>query len=86
MHYELSENPILGFELLGLVKITSDHTFFLLPRAFNWAAYERKSRLGKWLVRLPNIIKDFMIALSFFASLVLVILQILEHFKILRQL
>ena len=81
-----SEDPVPGFEVLGFVKITDEHNIFLTPKVFKWADYENKTRLGKWWTRLPNTVKDFMIAFSFLASLVLAILQILELLKILPSL
>src|SRR5688572_20060536 len=46
------ENPVPGFEVLGLVKITGK-SFVLTPQIFKWAAYQNKSKFGKWWVRLP---------------------------------
>ena len=85
---QLPEDPLPGFEVLGLVKFTEESRVFLTPKAFKWAAYQKKSRLGKWWARLPGNVKDVMIFISFILSLVGVIissylayLQILERLK-----
>lgn len=77
----LSENPIPGFEALGFVKIIGDHNIFLMPKIFKWADYERKNSFLKWLSRLPNVVKDLMLATAFILALVLTILQIYEIVK-----
>lgn len=77
----LPEDPVPGFEVLGLVRITGEHNIFLTPKAFKWADYEKKNRFLKWWIRLPNVLKDIMLVIAFILSLVLTILQILEKFK-----
>lgn len=75
------EDPVPGFEALGLIKMTRQSTFFLTPKAFKWADYEKKNRILKWWVRLPDRIKEFMIVFSFVVSLILVLLQIWEKIR-----
>ena len=78
----LTENPALSYDVLGLIKYDQDkHVFVLTPKAFRWADYENKNWLLKFFARLPSWIKDFMIIVEFLLSLALTIFQILESLK-----
>jgi hypothetical protein len=75
---ELMEDPIPGFEVLGLVKKTDEHTLFLTPNLYEWADYEHKSGFMKWVYRNPNIARDVLLAISVLLSLTLLILKITQ--------
>jgi len=75
-------NPIISFDCLGLIILYNNNQFTLTPIAFKWAAYQKKSRLGKWWARLPGNVRDVMLAISFILALGLTILQILQALKI----
>lgn len=81
---DLPEDPIPGFEALGfIVRISGNQmkSIFLTPKLFKWVKYEKKNMFGKFWVRLPSWIKDFMIFVAFLLSLGLTILQIFESLK-----
>jgi len=75
---DLPEDPIPGFEVLGLVKITDQHSIFLTPKVFKWVNYENKNRFAKWWERNMSNTKDIILAISFVLSLALTILQIYQ--------
>ena len=79
----LPEDPVPGFEVLGFVKITGEHSIFFTLKVFSWADYEKKNQFLKWWIRHSNVLKDIMLITAFLLSLALTILQILEKFKIL---
>ena len=79
---EFLEDPTPGFEVLGLIKQTDEHTIFLTPKVFKWAKYERKNCLLKWAERNPNIIRDVFLAISFLLSFALLILEVLQKFEL----
>jgi hypothetical protein len=72
---DFMEDPVPGFEVLGLVKKTDEHTLFLTPNLFEWAEYEQKSGFMKWIARNPNLARDLLLAISILLSLTLLILQ-----------
>jgi hypothetical protein len=75
---ELPEDPVPGFEVLRLVKITDTHSIFLTPKIFAWADYQNKNRLMRWWARNLSNTKDIILAIAFILSLVLTILQIYQ--------
>jgi hypothetical protein len=75
---ELPEDPVPGFEVLGLVKITDEHNIFLTPKLFAWADYQSKNRFMRWWARNLSNTKDIILAISFTLSLILTILQIYQ--------
>jgi hypothetical protein len=82
IYLNLSENPAFAYDVLGLIKYDSEkHIFVLTPKAFNWADYENKRWVPKFLAKLPSKVKDFMIFIAFILSLALTVLQILESLK-----
>jgi hypothetical protein len=78
INVNLPEDPVPGFEVLGLAKITDKHSIFLTPKIFKWADYESKNKLTKWWARNLSNTKDIVLAISFVLSLALTILQIYQ--------
>jgi hypothetical protein len=80
------DNPMFCFDCYGLAKYYEAKAlgkiYILTPKAFKWAAYQKKSRLGKWWARLSGNVKDIMLAISFLLALGLTVLQILQALKI----
>jgi len=74
---QMSENPIPGYEVLGLVKYDEEkQLIYLTPKAFKWANYEDKNRFGKFWAR--QSLKDIMLGIAFVLSLMLTIFQVIE--------
>jgi hypothetical protein len=69
-------------EHLGLVELNDETSFFITPLAGEWADYQHKNRVTKWLARLSGETKDIILAISFILTLLLTILQILQIFKV----
>lgn len=76
---DFSENPVPGFEVLGLVKSTDKHTLFLTPKLFKWAEYEQKSGFMKWVARNPNLARDVLLAVSILLSLAILLLRLFQN-------
>jgi len=74
---QMSENPIPGYEVLGLVKYDeAKQLVYLTPKAFKWANYESKSWFGKFWAR--QSLKDIMLGVAFVLSLILTVFQVIE--------
>lgn len=76
---EFQENPIPGFEVLGLIKTIDEHTIFLSPKLFKWAEYEQKTQFMKWVARNPNIARDVLLAISILLSLIIIFLRVFQN-------
>jgi len=76
---KLQENPLPGFEVLGLIKKIDEHSLFLTPKLFMWTEYEQKNQFMKWIDRNPNLARDVLLALSILLSLVLLILRFSQN-------
>jgi hypothetical protein len=74
----LLENPVPGFEVLGLVKVTDNDNIFLTPKLFIWADYQNKNRFMRWWARNLSNTKDIILAIAFILSIVLTVLQIYQ--------
>jgi len=82
IYLELSEDPAVSFEMLGLVKYYEEKGIIVLtPKVFKWANYERKNWFLRIFSRLPSKVKDFMIFIAFVLSLALTVMQILQNLK-----
>jgi hypothetical protein len=75
---DLFEDPVPGFEVLGLVKRTDEHTLFLTPKLFKWADYEQKNQFMKWVARNPNLARDALLAISILLSITLILLRFFQ--------
>jgi hypothetical protein len=79
----LPENPVPSFEILGFVHYDEKQkTIILTPKLFKWAEYEKKNKIGKFWMRLPEAIKGTMLVIAFILSLILTIIEILQNLKI----
>ena len=84
----ISGDPLVSFDCLELIKIYGnlnrpmDHPFILTPKAYKWAEYQKKNRIGKWWARLPGNVKDIMLAISFLLSQAMTIIQFLQAIKV----
>jgi hypothetical protein len=84
-HIEINfpENPLPSFEVLGFIHYEEkQRTVIFTPQLFKWAKYEKKNTIGKFWMRLPEAIKDLMLAIAFILSLALTIIEILQNLKI----
>lgn len=75
---EFQEDPVPGFEVLGLVKKIDEHTLFLAPKLFRWVDYEQKSRFMQWVERNPNIARDVLLAISILLSVIFILLRVFQ--------
>lgn len=76
-------DPFQSFRVLGMMEIREvedqvTRTFILKPNAFEWANYQKKTPVGKWLERLPGNVRDIAIAVAFIFSVALTIIQIVQ--------
>lgn len=76
---EFQEDPIPGFEVLGLTKKINEQTIFLTPKFFKWVDYQKKSQFMKWVERNPNIARDVLLAISILLSVILILLRIFQQ-------
>ena len=76
---KVEEDPVPGFEVLGLIKKIDAQTIFLAPKLFRWAEYQQKNRVMKWVARNPNIARDVLLAISILLSIIIIILRFFQN-------
>jgi hypothetical protein len=87
-------DPFVSFDCMGYLRIIENGSyevsgkasgpgvrFFISPDAFEWAEYQKKNSLRKYMTRHPNSLKNVMIGFSFLVSLFVFLFQLFGYLK-----
>lgn len=70
--------PLQALQALELLKLLPNQELFLTATAYEWADYQRKGRLGRYLARNTDILRDIWLVIVSILTVGLTLLQILQ--------
>lgn len=76
--------PLQALQALELLKLLPNQELFLTATAYEWADYQRKGGLGKYLARNTDILRDIWLVIVSILTVGLTLLQILQAMGLIK--